>query len=90
MVWQDALHEEADNRILVHVKDMMVQDDCKSIQIRTVDTDVVVIMLAFMPYLMLGGGITYFFVFFVLFVFCFFQKTTCTITKKTKKTKNSF
>ena len=52
MVWQDALHEEADNRILVHVKDMMVQNDCKSIRIRTIDTDVVVIMLAFMPYLM--------------------------------------
>ena len=52
MVWQDALHEEADNRILVHVKDMMVQNDCKSLPIRTIDTDVVVIMLAFMPYLM--------------------------------------
>ena len=40
--------------ILVHVKDMMVQKDCKSIQIRTVDPDVVVslvIILAFMPYL---------------------------------------
>ena len=52
MVWQDALHEEADNRILVHVKDMMVQNDCKSLRIRTIDTDVVVIMLTFMPYLM--------------------------------------
>ena len=56
MVWQDALHEEADNRILVHVKDMMVQNDCKSIQIRNVDTDVVVIMLAFMPYLKFHDG----------------------------------
>ena len=40
--------------ILVHVKDMMVQNDCKSIQIRTVNTDVVVslvIILALMPYL---------------------------------------
>ena len=36
----------------VHVEDMMVQNDCKSIRIRTIDTDVVVIMLAFMPYLM--------------------------------------
>ena len=56
MVWQDALHEEADNTILVHVKDMMVQNDCKSIQTITVDTDVVIIMLAFMPHLKFHDG----------------------------------
>ena len=51
MVWQDELHEEADNRMILHVKDMMAQNHCKCIQLRTVDTDVVVIALAFMPYL---------------------------------------
>ena len=42
--------------IIVHVKEMMVQNDCKSIQIRTVDTDVVVslvIILAFAVYAIL-------------------------------------
>ena len=35
---------------------MMVQNDCKSIQIRNVDTDVEVIKLAFMPYLKFHDG----------------------------------
>ena len=48
--------KEADNRIIVHVKDMMVENDCKSIQIRNVDTDVEVITLAFMPYLKFHDG----------------------------------
>ena len=52
MRWQGELHEEADNPILIHIKDMLVQDQCKSFLISTVDTDVVVIILAFMPYLM--------------------------------------
>ena len=51
MVWQDNLFEEADNRMVVHVKDAIIENNCKNIHIRTVDTDVVVIMLAFMPHL---------------------------------------
>ena len=35
---------------------MMVQNDCKSIHIINVDTDVEVIMLAFMPYLKFHDG----------------------------------
>ena len=49
MVWQDELYEEADNRMVIHLKDAIEKNNCKNIQVRTVDTDVVVIMLAFMP-----------------------------------------
>jgi len=50
MKWQDLeLFEEVDNRMVAHLKDMITNDDCKSILIRTVDTDVVVIMIAFLP-----------------------------------------
>ena len=43
MVKKEELHEEAYNRILGHVKDMVVENDCKSIQIRTIN------MLTFVP-----------------------------------------
>ena len=44
--WRDEVQEEADNRMLVHTKDIMEFDkNAKSIIIRTNDTDVVVIFL---------------------------------------------
>ena len=51
MDWRDTQHEEPDNRILVHVKDIMVENGCKNRRHLRLKSDVVVIMLAFMPYL---------------------------------------
>ena len=39
MAWQNVLFEEADNRMIAHIKDMITENHCKCIQIRTVDTD---------------------------------------------------
>ena len=39
MAWQTVLFEEAHNRIIAHIKDMITENHCKCIQIRTVDTD---------------------------------------------------
>ena len=48
MQWRDEVHEEADNRMLVHAQDFMESDnDAKCIVIRTNDTDVVVLFLTF-------------------------------------------
>ena len=44
--WMDAVHEEADNRMLIHAKDML-DAGIKSIVIRTGDTDVIIIFLAY-------------------------------------------
>ena len=48
MCWIDGVHEEADNRIVIHIADM-IRNDITKIKLRTVDTDVIVILLAFMP-----------------------------------------
>ena len=46
--WRDEVHEEADNRMLVHAQDFMESDNhAKCIVIRTNDTDVVVLFLTF-------------------------------------------
>ena len=46
--WRDEVHEEADNRMLVHAQDLMESDnDVKCIVIRTNDTDVVMLFLTF-------------------------------------------
>ena len=50
MRWIDGVHEEADNRMIVHIVDM-IRKSIINIKIRTVDTDVIVIILAFMPQL---------------------------------------
>ena len=42
---QSCNHEEADTRILVHVKDAL-DKGCRSVLVRTVDTDVVVILIS--------------------------------------------
>ena len=44
--WINELHEEADNRILLHVKDAL-EAGLESIVIKTADTDVVVLLLAY-------------------------------------------
>ena len=48
MKWDDGIHEEADNRMVCHMKDILYRG-FTSIQLRTVDTDVVAILLGFMP-----------------------------------------
>ena len=48
MRWIDGVHEEADSRIVIHIADM-IRNDITKIKLRTVDTDVIVILLAFMP-----------------------------------------
>ena len=45
--WVDNIHEEADNRFLIHIKDMFTTYDLKKILIRTGDTDVVILLVAF-------------------------------------------
>ena len=49
MRWIDGVHEEAKNRIVIHIADMIRINDITKIKLRTVDTDVIVILLAFMP-----------------------------------------
>ena len=44
--WIDQVHEEADNRMLIHAKDML-DAGLKSINVRTADTDVIVIFLSY-------------------------------------------
>ena len=44
----DGVHEEADNRIVIHIADM-IRNEITIIKLRTVDTDVIVILLTFMP-----------------------------------------
>ena len=46
--WIQCVHEEADNRMVIHIKDML-EKDIANIKLRTVDTDVIVILLSFMP-----------------------------------------
>ena len=41
--------EEADNRIICHIGPMMKADYLTSIKVKSADTDVIVILLAFMP-----------------------------------------
>ena len=51
------MHEEAHNRILIHIADM-IRIDITKIKLRTVDTDVIVIFLASMPqFLELNGNV---------------------------------
>lgn len=38
--------------MVIHIKDAVEKNHCRNIQVKTVDTDVVVIMLAFMPQLL--------------------------------------
>ena len=45
--WVQSVHEEADNRMVVHIKDML--EKCiTNVQVHTLDTDVIVILLSFM------------------------------------------
>ena len=46
--------EEADNRIICHIGHMIKADNLTSIKVRSADTDVIVILLAFMPHLNYG------------------------------------
>ena len=41
--------EEADNRIICHIGHMIKADNLTSIKVRSADTDVIVILLEFMP-----------------------------------------
>ena len=45
--WQDEVHEEADHRMLAHVKDVIESSFGTKILIRASDTDVVVLIVAF-------------------------------------------
>ena len=47
MAWIDEVHEEADNHIVVHIKDML-EKGITFTTVRTVDLDVIVIILGFM------------------------------------------
>ena len=51
-IWQPETHEEADNRLLLHMRDMLLNGSIQKILVRSVDTDVLVILLAFMPQLL--------------------------------------
>ena len=46
MRWIDGVHEEADNRIVIHITDM-IRNDITKIKLLTVDTNMIVILLAF-------------------------------------------
>ena len=46
--WIDSVQEEADNRMVIHIKDML-EKDIANIKLRTVDTDVIVLLLSFLP-----------------------------------------
>ena len=48
MRWIDGVPEEADNTIVIHIADM-IRNDINKIKLCTVDTAVIVILLAFMP-----------------------------------------
>ena len=48
MRWVDGVQEEADNRIVIHTANI-IRYDITKIKLRTVDTDFIVILLAFMP-----------------------------------------
>jgi hypothetical protein len=50
--WQPETHEEADNRLVLHMKDMILNQGILKILVRSVDTDVMVILLAFMSQLL--------------------------------------
>ena len=45
--WQEDVHEEADNRMIIHINHML-KNGISSITVRTLDTDVIVILLSFM------------------------------------------
>ena len=51
-IWQPETHEEADNRLLLHMRDMLLNGSIQKIFVCSVDTDVLVILLAFMPQLL--------------------------------------
>ena len=46
--WIDSTHEEADNRMMIHIADMITHK-VSSITVRSLDTDVLVILISFMP-----------------------------------------
>ncbi len=45
--WIQDVHEEADNRMVIHIKDML-EKGINNIKVQTLDTDVIVILLSFM------------------------------------------
>ena len=45
--WIQDVHEEADNRMVIHIRHMLEKGIC-NIKVRTLDTDVIVILLSFM------------------------------------------
>jgi len=47
MTWIEEVHEEADNRIVVHIEDML-KTGVADIKVRTVNSDVIVILLIFL------------------------------------------
>ena len=47
--WIAESHEEADNRLILHMKDMILNNHVIRIHVRSVDTDVMIILLSFMP-----------------------------------------
>ena len=47
--WVEQVHEEADNRMVAHIMDMLKQDNnIESVCVRTADSDVIAILVAFM------------------------------------------
>ena len=49
-------HEEADTRLLIHLQDAL-RNGCTNCMVRTVDTDVVVILLGFHHWMTLGKDV---------------------------------
>ena len=44
--------EEADNRIVLHIRDAIILRDKHEVLVRTVDSDVIIILLGFLPQLL--------------------------------------
>ena len=44
--------EEADNRIVLHIRDAIILRDKDEVLVRTVDSDVIIILLGFFPQLL--------------------------------------
>jgi len=50
MIWIDEVQEETDNRIVVHIEDTL-KTGVAYLKVRTVDSDVIVILLSFIAQL---------------------------------------
>ena len=50
MRFAEEIHEEADNRIVVHIAHMQLDNQISKIIVRTWYTDVIIIILGFMPH----------------------------------------